>query len=137
MTAQELASVYREYIACLNAQDWPALGRFVGDEVEHNGKRLGLIGYRKMLEMDFQEIPDLRFNIALLVCEPPYVASRLTFNCTPTGRFLGLSVNGKTVSFAENVIYKLKDAKIVQVWSVIDKAAIESQLPASSGTNDV
>ena len=90
-----------------------------------------------MLEMDFQEIPDLRFNIALLVCEPPYVASRLTFNCTPTGRFLGLSVNGKTVSFAENVIYKLKDAKIVQVWSVIDKAAIESQLPASSGTNDV
>ncbi len=31
MTPPELASIYRAYIACLNARDWPELGRFVHD----------------------------------------------------------------------------------------------------------
>ena len=31
-------------------------------------------------------------------------------------------------SFAENVFYEVRNGKIAQVWSVIDKAAIEAQL---------
>ena len=81
-----------------------------------------------MLEGDFDEIPDLRFNIQMLVADPPYIASRLVFDCTPKGTFLGLSVNGKRVTFAENVIYEFRGEKIVEVWSVIDKVAIEAQL---------
>ena len=81
-----------------------------------------------MLERDFEEIPDLQFNIELLVCEPPLVASRLRFDCRPKGLFLGLPVNGKRVVFAENVFYQFRDGKIAEVWSVVDKAAIEAQL---------
>ncbi|MBS9405709.1 ester cyclase [Halomonas sp. TRM85114] len=128
MTKSELSSVYRDYIACLNGQDWPSLGRFVHEDAKHNGERLGISGYRGMLERDFAEIPDLSFTIELLVADPPYVASRLRFNCTPKERFLGLDVYGRRVSFAENVFYEFRDEKIVQVWSVIDKAAIEAQL---------
>jgi steroid delta-isomerase-like uncharacterized protein len=124
----DLSSVYRDYIACLNTQDWPKLQRFVHDDVYYNGQRIGLAGYREMLEKDFREIPDLSFNIELLVSDPPCVASRLGFRCTPKGRFLGLPVNGKKVSFAENVFYRFREAKIEQVWSVIDKTAIEAQL---------
>jgi predicted ester cyclase len=124
----DLSDVYRDYIACLNKQDWPKLGQFVDDEVIHNGRRVGLSGYLEMLERDFDEIPDLHFNIQLLIADPPYVASRLGFDCTPKGMFLGLHVNGKRVSFTENVIYEFRDKKIVEVWSVIDKAAIEAQL---------
>ena len=51
-----------------------------------------------------------------------------SFNCTPRERFLNLNVGGRTVSFAENVFYEFLDERIVQVWSVIDKAAIEAQL---------
>jgi predicted ester cyclase len=32
------------------------------------------------------------------------------------------------VSFAENVIYEFRNGKIVEVWSIVDKAAIEAQL---------
>lgn len=128
MTTPKLTGVYRDYIACLNGQDWRNLVRFVHEEVTHNGARIGLAGYRKMLERDFSEIPDLSFTIELVVAEPPYLASRLSFNCTPRERFLNLSVDGRTVSFAENVFYEFLDERIVQVWSVIDKAAIEAQL---------
>ncbi|MFM0040746.1 ester cyclase [Paraburkholderia sediminicola] len=128
MNKADLSDVYRDYIACLNKQDWPNLGQFVHDDVYYNGQRIGLSGYREMLERDFSEIPDLHFNIQLLVSDSPYIASRLAFLCTPKGKFLGLNVNGKTVSFTENVFYQFQGGKIEHVWSVIDKAAIEAQL---------
>jgi predicted ester cyclase len=124
----DLSGVYRDYIACLNQQDWSKLEQFVDAEVRYNGQRIGIFGYREMLERDFDEIPDLYFDIQLLVSDPPYIASRLRFDCTPKGKFLGLPVNGKRVSFTENVFYEFRREKIEQVWSVIDKAAIEAQL---------
>lgn len=128
MDRADLADLYRNYIACLNRQDWPALGQFVHDDVAHNARPFGLAGYRTMLERDFREIPDLHFNIELLICDPPRIAARLKFDCTPVGTFLGLAVNGKRVSFYENVFYEFSDGKIRQVWSIVDKAAIEAQL---------
>jgi predicted ester cyclase len=96
--------------------------------VAYNGQRIGLSGYREMLERDFLQIPDIRFNIELLIADPPRIAARLAFDCAPTGMFLGLPVNGRKVSFAENVFYAFKDGRIGEVWSVIDKATIEAQL---------
>jgi predicted ester cyclase len=129
LDSSSLSNLYRAYIDCLNRQDWEALGQFVDDEVEHNGRPLKLSGYRDMLVRDFEDIPDLRFNIELLASSPPLIAARLAFKCSPKGRFLGLSVDGRVVSFAENVFYEFKRARIASVWSVIDKAAIEAQLP--------
>lgn len=134
MAEPGLAGIYRGYIACLNARDWAGLGRFVAEDVRHNGRPIGLAGYRAMLERDVADIPDLRFAVALLICDPPHVGSRLDFHCTPSGGFLGLPVNGRTVRFSENVFYAFRLGKIAEVWSVIDKAAIEAQLqepPAS------
>ena len=128
MTQEQLADIYRAYLACLNRQDWTALGDHVDDAVEHNGRPLGLSGYRDMLVQDFAAIPDLRFAAAILVSQPPRLAARLAFDCSPKGAFLGLAVNGRRVTFAENVFYEFAGAKIVSVWSVIDKAAVEAQL---------
>jgi predicted ester cyclase len=128
VTRADLASRYRDYIACLNRQDWPKLGQFVHDDVCYNGRRIGLAGYREMLERDFRDIPDLSFNIRMVISDPPHIASRLGFDCRPKGTFLDLPVNGRRVAFAENVFYAFREERIEQVWSVIDKAAIEAQL---------
>lgn len=133
MTKAELADIYRRYIACLNRQDWQNLGQFVHEDVHYNGKRIGLSGYREMLEGDFRAIPDLYFDIRLLISEPPLVASRLRFDCTPKGVLFGLPVNGRRVSFTENVFYELDGGRIRDVWSVIDKAAIEAQISTLGG----
>ena len=128
MTEDALSQHYRDYIACLNRQDWPNLYRFVADDARHNGRPFGLAGYRAMLERDFEEIPELQFNSELLICDPPFVASRLQFDCRPKGLFLGLPVNGRRVVFTENVFYRFRDGRVMEVWSVVDKAAIEAQL---------
>jgi predicted ester cyclase len=131
MQRSDLADIYRGYIDCLNKQDWKNLGQFVHEDVHYNGKQLGLSGYREMLEGDFRAIPDLHFNIQLLISDPPNVASRLHFDCTPSGALFDIPVNGKKVQFAENVFYEFQDGRIGAVWSIIDKAAIASQLEHS------
>jgi predicted ester cyclase len=123
-----LAEQYRDYLDCLNRQAWDELGRHVDDRVRHNGRPFGLAGYRAMLVRDFEDIPDLRFEAELIVSEPPHVAARLAFDCTPRGTVLGLPVDGRRVRFTENVFYAFAGGRIVEVWSVIDKAAIEAQL---------
>jgi predicted ester cyclase len=128
MHSQTLKDTYAAYIACLNRQDCRALGDFVGDDVRYNGKRVGLAGYRHMLERDFHAIPDLRFVIAQLIAEPPHIAARLTFNCTPTGELFDVPVNGRRVKFTENVFYSFEAGRIVDVASVIDKAAVAAQV---------
>jgi len=128
MARNELSKIYRDYIDCLNKQDWDALGQFVHEEVRYNGTQVGLTGYRSMLEGDFRAIPDLHFNIELLISEPPHIASRLHFDCTPIGMLFSLPVNGKRIQFEENVFYEFVGTRIEKVWSIIDKTAIATQL---------
>ena len=128
MTRDELCEIYRGYIDCLNRQDWDRLGLFVDNAVEYNGAAVGLMGYRAMLQDDFRAIPDLRFAIEILISDPPRIASRLHFDCTPRAMLFDLPVNGKRVKFAENVIYEFSAGRIRKVWSIIDKAAIADQI---------
>jgi len=123
-----LTEHYRAYLDCLNRHDWDDLGRYVADDVQHNGRPLGLAGYRAMLVKDHADIPDLRFNAEMIVSEATRVGAWLMFDCHPKGEFIGLAVNGRRVQFAENVFYEFQSEKIARVWSVIDKAAIEAQL---------
>ncbi len=125
---QTLNDIYLAYLDCLNRQAFDELGTFVADNVEHNGRPLGLSGYRDMLVTDFADIPDLRFEAEILVSDATRIAARLTFDCTPRATFMGLPVDGRKVEFCEHVFYEFEQAKIRRVLSVIDKAAIERQI---------
>jgi predicted ester cyclase len=128
MRENQLTEIYLAYIACLNSRDWKSLGQFIAEDVRYNDSIISLAGYREMLEDDFRAIPDLRFNIEIIIADKNHIACRLLFDCRPSGVLFGLPVNGQKVKFSENVIYKFHGTDIVSVWSVIDKAAIAAQL---------
>jgi predicted ester cyclase len=124
----DLLGIYRDYLACLNDRRWDELGRFVADDVVHNGRELGLSGYRAMLEADTRAISDLQFVAEILVADNHFVSCRLFFECTPQQAFLGFEPTGGRVSFPEHVFYRFDNRQIVEVWSVIDKQAIREQV---------
>ncbi|MCC4290925.1 MAG: ester cyclase [Halomonas meridiana] len=47
---------------------------------------LGLEGYRAMLEANYEQIPDLHFNIELLAIDSPHVACRLRLRLSSVKR---------------------------------------------------
>jgi predicted ester cyclase len=128
MEHMELEKIYRRYIYRLNKHATDDLSEFVLDVLSYNGVKITLQDYEGMLASDIDTIPDLRFNIDLLVVNNDYVACRILFNCTPIKEFRNLKPNGNPISFSENVFYRFKAGKIAEVWSLLDTAAIKEQL---------
>ena len=123
-----IEDVYSEYIACLNARTLDKLSQFVNEDVIHNGEKIGLAGYKQMLQRDMDAIPDLKYDVTHVVANDQNLASRIFFSCKPTKPIFGFAPNGKKIEFHENVFYWFKDGKISQVWSIVDKHAIQEQL---------
>jgi predicted ester cyclase len=122
-----LESTYRAYLDALNGRRFDELDRFVCDELVYNDKPLTRQEYAGMIAEDARAVPDLRYEAHLLSTDGDLVGCRLWFHCTPTSTFLGLEPTGRAVSFAEHVFYRFKGGRIVQVWSLIDRAAVASQ----------
>ncbi|MCS7483149.1 ester cyclase [Umezawaea endophytica] len=121
---------YRAYLDCLNERRFDDLGRFVHDPVVHNDRRLGLAEFQDLLRRDAAEIPDLRYEIGLLVIAGDEVACRIDFECTPKS-FRGLPPAEGKISFAEHVFYRYQEGRIARIWSLVDLDAIRSQLGES------
>ena len=127
---------YADYIACLNERRWEALDAFVADAVVHNGRTMDRAGYAELIAGPAAAAPDLRFAIATLVVDdanPETIAARLLISATPQATFLGLPASGaqfgsKKLRFAEHVFYRLHENRIVEVWSLLDHAALEAQV---------
>lgn len=133
MLKRELRELYTAYIGCLNNRDWAELALYVDQDVCRNGQYLGLDGYRDMLLNDCRLIPDLQFDVKMLIVDCPYLFSRIQFDCSPLDGFMGLSFGGVRVSFFEHVVYQFRNGRIFDVRSILDKSAVESQLLLSKG----
>lgn len=128
MHSSKTREFYEKYIACLNSRKLENLGLYVNEVLTYNKKSISLKDYQALLEQNIKDIPDLYFQVDLLVADDDTIASRLNFNCTPEGEFMGILVNGRKVTFSEHVFYKLVNNKISEVWSLIDKEAIRDQI---------
>ena len=129
MTELDNEARYRHYIDQLNDRRLD-LAEFVCEELTYDGRAMTRPDYQNLIAGDVAAIPDLFFNIQVLVVEGDWIACRLHFACAPQSEFLGLQPNGRSVSFAEHVFYKLRDGKICEVLSLIDRPAVERQLAA-------
>ena len=125
---ESLEDIYRSYIAALNDRRLDDLDRFVHDRLTYNNEEWTRAKYQALLADDVRRIPDLHYEIELLVAGSQHVACRLWFECTPAREFLGIDTGGRRVSFAEHVFYRFRANRIEQVWSVIDVDRIRSQL---------
>lgn len=118
---------YLRYIDVLNERRFDDLPAFVADELSYNDVPISGVQYREMLEDDVRRIPDLFFDVRHLVVAGDQVACRLRFECTPVAAFQGLEPTGEPVVFTEHVFYRFAGDHIVQVWSLLDLAALRRQ----------
>jgi predicted ester cyclase len=130
--SDQLERTYRDYIATLNERRLDDLGQFVHDHLTYNGQQWSLDQYQALLADDVRRVPDLRYEITLLVVGADQVACRLWFDCTPQREFLGIDARGRRVSFAEHVFYGFRANRIESVWSLVDADGIRRQLSAST-----
>lgn len=127
-SAKPLAVIYQRYIETILKHDLDALYEFVDEHVVHNQRRLGLNGYKQLIQNNIIE-PNCGIEIVRLVADDSHVASNLLFTIPKgTTDFLGLKVDGQEFTVNECVIYDFKDAKIVNVISCHDSDKVKSHV---------
>ena len=129
MTKADLSDIYRDYIACLNKQDWPILGQFVhrGSSLQRRADRAIRLSRDAGGRFSCDSGPLFRHPSAdfrTASCSEPSPL-RLHAEWNPVWPPCKREKNSRlpktySMSFETNGSRK--------AWSVIDKAAIESQL---------
>lgn len=121
-----LDSVYHDYIAAILDHDLDSMSKFVSEEVIHNGKLLGLEGYKELLRRNIMDT-NIHIEIKRLITDAEHVAALLTFTTkASTKELVGIQLDGQSFSYAENVFYDFKDGKIIEVHSLFDIDAVRA-----------
>lgn len=74
---------------------------------------------------------DMRWETLALVADETHVAVRFKIDVTHVGPFAGIAPTGRPVSFTGMVLYRMRDATIVETWLHPDELAILGQIGAS------
>jgi predicted ester cyclase len=71
---------------------------------------------------------DLHFEVEEVLVEGDFVAVRGTTTGTHSGTFAGSAPTGQRVSERAHVFYRLRDAKVTEIWPMVDRAGLLQQL---------
>lgn len=91
---------------------------------------LDLDGLKQFYYGLWDAFPDLHITIEDMVGEGDTVAWRLAVNGTHESEFRGVPATGKSVAFAAQYIFRLRDGKIVERWTNFDRLGVMVQLGA-------
>ena len=115
-----------------NKKNVDALGDFMaGDMVDHNPPptdKPGLKGLKDAFRIFFSALPDLSVQVDDVIAEGDKVVMRVTTTGTHQGDFMGITANGKKVSFGEIHVVRFDGGKMVEHWGIADQMGMMQQL---------
>ncbi len=83
------------------------------------------IQWFKMFDTAF---PDFKYTVEDAVAEGDMVVQRTTCRATMKGELLGMKPTGKTATWSEIHIVRVKDGKIAEHWASVDQMGMLQQL---------
>ena len=104
---------------------------FIPDYIDHAtppGIPPGIDGFKAFFAAFRAAFPDLRYNIEDTIAEGDRVVQRASASGTMKADFLGMPATGKSASWSEIHIVRVKNGKIVEHWASVDQLGMLQQL---------
>lgn len=116
------------YEDCINGRDLDRLETLIApDFVGARGER-GPREFRATIDAVLTGFPGVRFELHDVFAEDDKVAVRWTFRAVHAGRFVGIKPSGVEVTQEGNVIYQVRDGRIVRAWLQADRLGVLQQI---------
>jgi steroid delta-isomerase-like uncharacterized protein len=133
MTAAEqghVGTVRRLYEEYLNENRPELLPSLVSEDVVlHTAtEERGIAAYAALTDRLRIAFPDMQFTLLDLIACEDRVVVRWTMDAMHGGPLAGIPATGKRVQQRANVIYRLEDGKIVEIWAQVDQVGMLRQL---------
>lgn len=81
--------------------------------------------------------PDLKFTVEQMFTNEDRVTSQLAMDGTQTGRWMGIPPTGKRVNIRMITIHRVRAAKIVEDWVLVDSLGLLQQFGALPSTTEI
>ena len=94
------------------------------------GSGLGLEGIKTAYDRLLNAFPDIQITTDDIIAEGDKVVSRWTLRGTHQGELRGIPATGKQVTQSGMSIFRLDNARIVEVWVLADNMSLMQQLGA-------
>jgi steroid delta-isomerase-like uncharacterized protein len=126
---------YRKYVdSVYNAHNPDAVDQFfTSDVVVHSvapdvegGNGIGYV--KDVVRALVAAFPDLKLTVEDTIQQDDRLSARVVLEGTHKGRFAGIGPTGRTVKVTNFAIYRLKDGKISEMWSLVDMHQLRRQL---------
>ncbi len=137
MTEYDKSFPYDSYIQDVwNAHDPNALEKYFSPQVRVHSLTPGIdpgtgLNYLKGLAQSlFDAFPDVHFEIEDVVQQGNRLAARLTLEGTQQGEFAGIHPAGRRMKVYDFAMYRIRDGKFTDVWSLVDMQGLRDQLGA-------
>lgn len=113
-----------------NQQRRELFEEFIAENVVHHGipASPGLEGMKQGYDMSLKASPDLQLTIDDAIAEGDKVVARWTSRGTHQGELLGIPGTGKQMTQSGVSIYRLANARIVELWFLADNMSLMQQL---------
>jgi predicted ester cyclase len=85
-----------------------------------NGVELGPMGPRRHVLSRLAGFPDLETDIEDVICAGDHVTIRLQWSGTHRGPYAGVPATGRHVSLDVMVLWRFRDGKVVEDWTIQD-----------------
>lgn len=135
MSVAENKKVFSDLVEKLiNRKDYSVVDKLVAEDVvSHDpfpGQPSGPEGLVATFKMFHEAFPDLHAETGELIGEGDKVAGRFTVTGTHRGEFMGFKPTGNPIEYAEVIVLRFADGKIVEHRAVADTAGLMSAVGA-------
>jgi C-1 hydroxylase len=77
---------------------------------------------------------DFRFDVHSITADDHMVAVRATLHGTHKGPWGDLQPTGRSIAVEHAFFLRIEDGHVTEVWEIIDRSALETQLTSDQGT---
>ena len=116
------------YEECINTRELGRLEDLIAPDFTGTRGERGPREFRATIETVLTGFPGVRFELHDLIGEDDKVAARWTFRATHRGRFVGLPPSHADVTQEGNVIYQLREGRIVRAWLQASRLGVLQQI---------
>jgi len=105
---------------------------FCAENVVHHGIPAGpgLEGMKEGYDMSLNAFPDIQITTDDAIAEGDKVVTRWTIRGTHQGEMMGIPGTGKQVTQSGVTVFRLANARIVELWYLADNLSLMQQLGA-------
>jgi len=132
MSTEENKAIARRTVEAINAGDMSLFENLLAPDAVEHAAPPGMPPTREtakqFITMLRAAFPDLHYHIEDVVAEGDRVVNRATVHGTMKGDFLGMPATGKSATWGEMHIVRVKDGKIVEHWANVDQLGMLQQL---------